>query len=103
MAEVRAPVAGASGIDQHHEHEDAKDDDEDDEPARHVAGALQGQPFCRGKPDSAEHAQINRWSVLQPLLRDRALLESVLKPGSSRQSTRTRANCTQLKTPLTRE
>ena len=63
MAEVRAPVAGASGIDQHHEHEDAKDDDEDDEPDRHVAG-LQGQPFCRGKPDSAARAyQPARWLV----------------------------------------
>ena len=45
MAEVRAPVAGTGWVDQHHEHEDAKDDDEDDEPARHGAGALQGQPF----------------------------------------------------------
>ena len=80
-------MAGASGIDQHHEHEDAKDDDEDDEPARHVAGALQGQPFCRGKPDSARTREqiCSLASVLQPLAKRAGFLTArePLKPGSS--------------------
>ena len=57
MAEVRAPVAGAGWVDQHHEHEDAEDDDEDDEPARHGAGVLQGQPFVVTSPFTAQHAR----------------------------------------------
>ena len=57
MAEVRAPVAGAGRIDQHHEHEDAEDNDEDDEPARHGAGALQGQPFVVTSPFTTQHAR----------------------------------------------
>ena len=57
MAKVRAPVAGASGVDESHEHEDAEDDEKDDEPARHGAGALQGQPFVVTSPFTTQHAR----------------------------------------------
>ena len=62
MAKVRAPVAGASGVDQRHECEDAEDDDQDDEPARHVARCFSriSTRTAFGLPEIAETAAFRR-------------------------------------------
>ena len=80
MAEVRAPVAGAGGIDQHHEHEDAEDDDEDDEPARHVAGAPRAGHSSKPGSCLAAEPICSLASVLQPLAKRAG---SNASPGSS--------------------